>query len=158
MWYRIDINKFGLHLLPMLFRRTLLYSLLKVLLIPFKYLSNAFQAYRKEVEKKLMVNGIVINIEKALNDYFLLENHDIYITSAEDIHYDAYLTNRLPTVIFHSQSSQKPTYLRNAVSENQLMIIVNVPSYLGNRLDEVKDIIEYHKPAGRLYTIKLYEL
>lgn len=158
MWYNIDINKFGLHLLPTIIRKTILYSLLKVLLIPFKYLSNAFQTYQKEVKKKLEVNGIVINIEKALNDYFLLENRDIYITSATGVHYDAYLSNMIPTAIFNMQSSNMPTYLRNAVADNQLMIIVNVPAYLSDRLDEVKNIVDYHKPAGRLYEIKLYEL
>ena len=35
--------------------------------------------------------------------------------------------------------------------------IVNVPSYLQDRINEITTLVEYNKPAGRKYTIKIYD-
>lgn len=156
MWYKIDIFKFAFLLLPPPLRKKKMFAFLKVLTLPISYLHDELMKYRDLCDSRLSVNGQVIYIEKALNDYFLLQNKDIYISDIEGIIRSAYLRNESPSNYFYNEGSNKHTYLHNGAN-GHLKFIVNVPSYLEDRIEEIKNIVEYNKPAGRVYTINIYD-
>lgn len=157
MWYKIDIFKFAFLLLPPPLRKKKMFAFLKVLTLPISYLHDELMKYRDLCDSRLSVNGQVIYIEKALNDYFLLQNKDIYITDITGLYRSVYLRNESPSCYFYYKGSQKHTYLQNGTENVQLKFIVNVPSYLKDRIEEIKNIVEYNKPAGRVYTINIYD-
>ena len=159
MWYKIDIFKFAFLLLPPPLRKKKMFAFLKVLTLPISYLHDELMKYRDLCDSRLIVNGQVIYIEKALNDYFLLQNKDIYITdyNVEEIT-DTYLYDEGdPPTYFYDEDSVNVTYLSDGEVNDILRFIVNVPSYLENKIEEIKAIVEYNKPAGRLYEINIYQ-
>ena len=68
MFYDIDIYRWAWLLLPPVLRRTRLYALLCVLLLPVHQMLNSFRSYRESAIRRVNVNGQVIYVEKALND------------------------------------------------------------------------------------------
>lgn len=159
MWYKIDIFKFAFLLLPPPLRKKKMFAFLKVLTLPISYLHDELMKYRDLCDSRLSVNGQVIYIEKALNDYFLLQNKDIYITdyNVEEIT-DTYLYDEGdPPTYLYDEDSVNVTYLSDGEVNDILRFIVNVPSYLDNKIEEIKAIVEYNKPAGRLYEINIYQ-
>lgn len=158
MWYKIDIFKFAFLLLPPPLRKKKIFAFLKVLTLPISYLHDELMKYRDLCDSRLSVNGQVIYIEKALNDYFLLQNKDIYITdyNVEEIT-DTYLYDEGdPPTYFYDEDSLNVTYLYDENISGFLRFIVNVPSYLEDKVEEIKSIVEYNKPAGRLFEISIY--
>lgn len=160
MWYKIDIFKFAFLLLPPPLRKKKMFAFLKVLTLPISYLHDELMKYRDLCDSRLNVNGQVIYIEKALNDYFLLQNKDIYITdnNIEGIPETVYLYDEEDTpTYFYDEDSHNVTYLSDGEVNELLRFIVNVPSYLEDRIEEIKAIVEYNKPAGRLFDINIYQ-
>lgn len=157
MWYKIDINKFGVMLLPPVLRKSRMYAFLKVLLCWFGKLQNEFNEYREDARKRLGLNGQVIYIEKALNDYFGFESKEIYITDISSIQRTFYVPNDEDTAYIYDRDSLKVAYLSNGSENAQLKFIVNVPSSLEDRIEDIRNIIDYNKPAGRTYTINFYD-
>lgn len=164
MWYDIDIFKLGEHLLPPVLRRHRLFALLCVLLLPLRLVASAFKAYRKVCFDKLTVNGRIIYMEKILNDRFFLKHREIYIDDlAED---DLILVKRTeagyPTVYVGKrlETGFGPVYLRKR-SEGRLGgdYTVYVPSFLNKPqyMTAIKNLLDYYRPAGRNYKIKIYE-
>lgn len=161
MWYKIDIYKLAQQLLPPVLRRKKLFAFLSVMLLPFAVLLSLFLRFRQQSLDKLNTNGQVIYIEKALNDRFFLKNREIYITDV--------VTN---TFLYKRSEMQAPFYLHmrgeNATKEfmnmryedntgNDGNFMVNVPSFLSEYEDEIRNLIEYYKPAGRSYVLNIYE-
>lgn len=157
MFYKIDIFKYAFLLLPPPLRKKKMFAFLKVLTLPISYLHDELMKYRDLCESRMSVNGQVIYIEKTLNDYFLLQNKDIYISDITELYRPVYLRNESPSHYFQNEGSQKHTFLHNGSSNGLLKFIVNVPSYLDNRIEDIKNIVEYNKPAGRVYTINIYD-
>ena len=157
MWYRIDINRFGVMLLPSALRRSRMYAFLKVLLCWFDKLQNEFIEYREGARKRLGLNGQVIYIEKALNDYFGFESKEIYISDIPSIQRTFYVPNNENTAHIYDRDSLKVAYLSNGSENAQLNFIVNIPSSLEGRIEAIRNIIDYNKPAGRTYTINFYD-
>lgn len=157
MWFNFDILKFALKLLPPVLRRGRLFSFLRVLLMPLVNLHTTIMEYVRECEDNIRINGQVIYIEKALKDYFLLDNDDIYITEYSSISMPVYFRNS-PPYQYISNDADNPLYISNETVNSQLRFIVNVPAYLSERIDVIESIIEFNKPAGRQYTINIYEL
>lgn len=160
MWYNVDIYKLGTYLLPPFLRKKRMYAFLCVFLYPFYWLCNTFKDYRKASLQKLNVNGQVAYIEKRLCDEFELEYRDIYITDSESLRpnvADMYSDPFVSMAIYPKQSEEK-LYLESGIeSVKSEDYIVNVPSFLSDKIDKIKTIVEYNKPAGRVYKIKLYE-
>lgn len=162
MWYKIDIYKLALLLLPPILRKGKIYSFLKILVVPFVNIVTELYSYRKDASTKMAVNGQVIYIEKTLNDHFLLSNHDIYITDTNiaDIPPEIYLydgeSGDFETYFFDADSSNI-TYLPDGNQNESLMFVVNIPLYLQEYNQEIINIIEFNKPAGRRYRIEYYE-
>lgn len=160
MWYNVDIYKLGTYLLPPFLRKKRMYAFLCVFLYPFYWLCNTFKDYRKASLRKLNVNGQVAYIEKRLCDEFELEYRDIYITDSESLRpnvADMYSDPFVSMAVYPKQSEEK-LYLESGIeSVKSEDYIVNVPSFLSDKIDKIKTIVEYNKPAGRVYKIKLYE-
>lgn len=157
MWYRIDIFKFSAMLLPPVLRKSRIFALLKVLVCWFAQLQREFLVYREDARQRMALNGQVIYIEKALNDYFLLQNPDIYISDISSFQRTFYVPQDENTAHIYDRDSLKVTYLSNGSENAQLKFIVNVPSYLADRIQDIRNIIDYNKPAGRTYTINIYD-
>ena len=156
MWYRIDMFKFSAMLLPPIMRKVKIFAFLKVLVSWFAQIQREFLAYREDARERMALNGQVIYIEKALNDYFLLQNPDIYISDISSFQRTFYMPEGQDTAFLYDSQSPKVTYISNESENAQLKFIVNVPSYLSDRIEEIRNIVDYNKPAGRTYTINIY--
>ena len=160
MWYNVDIYKLGAYLLPPFLRKKRMYAFLCVFLYPFYWLCKMFKDYRKTSMRKLNVNGQVAYIEKMLNDEFEFENREIYITDSDALKPNVADMYRDPsvTMTIYPESSEEKLYLESGdESIKSEDYIVNVPSFLADKLEVIKTIVEYNKPAGRTYKINLYD-
>lgn len=160
MFYNFDIYKWGLLLLPPVLRRKRLYALLTVLLKPLYDVLQRFNDFREDSIQRMNINGQVIYIEKALNDRFMLEYHEIYITDATDALEASSLLypESDVTMKVYGAESDSASYIYGAYEvRTGINFIVNIPSFLSGYVDEIKTIIEYNKPAGRSYKINMYD-
>ena len=160
MWYNVDIYKLGAYLLPPFLRKKRMYAFLCVFLYPFYWLCKMFKDYRKTSLQKLNVNGQVAYIEKMLNDEFELENRELYMTDSDALKPNVADMYRDPsvTMTIYPESSEEKLYLESGdESIKSEDYIVNVPSFLADKLEVIKTIVEYNKPAGRTYKINLYD-
>lgn len=160
MWYNLDIYKLAQHLLPPMLRKKRLFALLCVLLLPFYLILQAFQAFRKQSESNMNINGQVIYIEKILNDTFFLENKEIYLSDISDRQLYVYTRNEMSQVIFHQRSEvdTQRLYIQQRGEGNlNGNYIVNVPSFLSDKSDEIQRIVEKYKPSGRKYILNIYD-
>lgn len=157
MWYRIDIFRFAAMLLPPVLRRSRTFALLKVLVGGIAQLGSDFRAYRDDTGRRMALNGQVIYIEKALNDHFLLPDRTIHVSDIPSLQRTFYLPNGEDTAHVYDRGSPKVAYLSSGSENAQLKFIVNVPSYLASEINDIRNIIDYNKPAGRTYTINIYD-
>lgn len=156
MWYNVDILKFALKVLPPVLRRNVLFAFMKVLLAPLIELQTAFVQYVRQCNDNIRVNGQVIYIVKAIKDYFLLDNDDVYITELDAGTRTVYFRTKQPYV-YISNTADDPLYITNTSFNAQMRFVVNIPEYLSDRIEEVRSIVEFNKPAGRQYIINVYE-
>lgn len=160
MWYNLDIYKLAQYLLPPVLREKRLYAFLCVLLLPTYLILQAFQAFRKQSESNMNINGQVIYIEKILNDTFFLENKEIYLSDIPDRQLYVYTRNEMSQVIFHQRSEvdTQRLYIQQRGEGNlNGNYIVNVPSFLSDKSDEIQRIVEKYKPSGRKYILNIYD-
>ena len=160
MWYNVDIYKLGAYLLPPFLRKKRMYAFLCVFLYPFYWLCKMFKEYRKTSLRKLIVNGQVAYIEKMLNDEFEFENREIYITDSDALKpnvADMYRDPSVTMTIYPENSEEKLNLESGHESIKSEDYIVNVPSFLADKLEVIKTIVEYNKPAGRTYKINVYD-
>lgn len=70
MWYKIDLTKFVVQLLPPILRSKFLVALLKVLVLPLSFVYDKLMGHRENVFDKLETSANVIYLEKVLNETF----------------------------------------------------------------------------------------
>ena len=160
MWYNVDILKLGAFLIPPFLRKKKLIAFFAVFLEPFVLLAKRFKDFRKASLQKLNVNGQVIYIEKRLNDEFELEYPYIYITDSSELRAnlaDIYADQTLSMAMYPLESDDKLYLESGEESAREEDYIVNVPSFLSDKLSEIMTIVEYHRPAGRKFKIKVYD-
>lgn len=162
MWYDLDIYKFAQHLLPPMLRKKRTFAFLCVLLLPFHLLVQTFQAFRKQSESNMNINGQVIYIEKILNDTFFLTNKEIYLSDIPDRQLYLYIRDEAAQALFYqrSESDVRQLYVQQRGEGNMDgNYIVNVPSFLADKekVDGIRRIVEKYKPSGRKYIINIYE-
>lgn len=160
MWYNLDIYKLAQHLLPPLLRKKRLFAFLCVLLSPLYMLVQAFQAFRKQSESNMNINGQVIYIEKILNDTFFLTNKEIYLSDIPDRQLYLYTRNEGNQTLFFLRDERNAERLYIKQRNEGTMgsnYIVNVPSFLKDQVEEIQRIVEKYKPSGRKYIINIYE-
>ena len=166
MWYNVDFNKWAVQLLPPILRSKVLVVLLKIMLIPLVQLHAQFMRYRATIAGRL-VTASIQDIERILNATFFLKDRQIYI---EDIKSDE------KTILYFSHEGQSgmlvypllTMWYPGEVPDNPNFIIY-IPNFLCASLNKAEDkykgqflttiinLIEYYKPAGRRYAIRLYD-
>ena len=87
MWWKVDMMKMAVQLLPPVMRGGLTVALLKVLTLPVRHIYEQLTARRKNADRRLNTTANVMYIEKALNEAFYLKERQIWIesTEAEDV-------------------------------------------------------------------------
>ena len=68
MWYKLDILRLAVQLVPPVLRCGILISLLDVLTLPLRQIYGRFTALREAVDRRLDITAAVQYMEKALND------------------------------------------------------------------------------------------
>lgn len=173
MWYKIDFTKLTVLLLPPILRCRFLTSLLGVMTVPLRHIYNKFCTLKETVDSRLNITCNVLYLEKALNDAFYLTDRQIYIETPEE--------EKVPAFHFSSEL-QVPNYMyllsegtgfvltNKGESKVRLNFIVKVPNFLCTSLESkdaddygwrylsmIKNILNIYKPAGRTYSIELYD-
>ena len=173
MWYMIDLKKQVAHLLPPILRSQFLLSLLCVMIVPLRYLHGKFWSLKEGVDNRLNISGNVQYLEKALNDAFYLTNHQIYIETPEERERRAFM------YFFHELQHAETMYTKTEgvpyyfVKKNESSVPVNfivmVPTFLctstnknedkyhGKNYGIIASILSIYKPAGRTFSIELYD-
>lgn len=160
MWYNLDIFKFAQHLLPPVLREKRLFAFLCVLLLPAYMILQAFQSFKKRSNSNMNINGQVICIEKILNDTFFLNDKEIYLSDIPDRQLYMYIRNERTQVLFYQRNEEVTQHLymqQRGEGNMNGNYIVNVPSFLSDRIDEIQRIVEKYKPSGRKYIINIYD-
>ena len=82
MWYKIDLTRLVVQLLPPILRGKLLVALLKVLIGPLAYIYDRLLEHRDKVLGRLNVSANVIYLAKMLNEAFFLNDSQIHYRQA----------------------------------------------------------------------------
>jgi len=173
MWYQIDFVKLCTQLLPPILRSRFLVALLSVMIVPLRHIYNEFRALKDTVDSRLNITGNVMYLEKALNEAFYLVDRQIYIETPEE--------RETPTFYFATEKSNGNTFwlqsegdgfilTRKGESKVPVNFIVRVPTFLCTSLETrdadkygwrflvmIKNILNIYKPAGRTFSIELYD-
>ena len=155
-------------------RTGVLVAILQVLIVPLQHLYNRFIANKNATDRKLDISGNVQYLQKALNDAFYLENEQIYIVSGETADKKKYLhfaEELQPSFWMYSATEHNKAFLSHEYEISaRISFIVMVPTFLctsteSKDLDEyewkylntIKDLLNEYKPAGRTFSINLYD-
>ena len=97
--------------------------------------------------------------ESSLNRFFL-KNREIYITDIAGE--ESYLYHRreeqIPSYLYKRGEGVGKKHIRQRGEGNYSgNYVVNIPSFLSAYEGEIKNLIDYYKPAGRTYVLKIYE-
>lgn len=173
MWYKIDFTKLVVQLLPPILRSGFMINLLRIMIIPLRYVYEKFYLLHTNVSVKLNTTCNVMYLEKALNDAFFLKGSQIFISTPEEVKDGIFfhLRNEVqPPKPLYRLSEQRPCYLNiNGEKTAIVHMIVHVPTFLctstdkdedkygGRNYNEIKNILNIYKPAGRTFSIELYD-
>jgi len=173
MWYRIDFSRLVVQLLPPLLRSRFLLSLLGVLTLPLRKIYADFHDEKDGADIRLNTNGHVVSLEKVLNDAFFLTDRQIYIESQEG--------SAEPMLFFISELQEAPVLFTQGedvgyylAMEGESTALINiplkVPTFLCTsmvsassdafgwlHLRTIRNLLNRYKPAGRTFSIELYD-
>lgn len=162
MFFLFDVDKWIIHQLPPILRRSGIYAFLRTMLYPLKQLQTAFLNYRSQVNRQLTYNAFQDYLERFLNGLFFFEGRVIYITDVEtDVAYLAYASESAEDV-YMSFVNEDPSYPLNLSSVDPSQItgqfVVHVPAALTEAdVATVTNWVNYYKMAGTQFTIEVYE-
>lgn len=173
MWYRIDLKLLARQLLPPILRSRLLTGLTDALLVPLCRLYESFMELKGLIDKRLNITCNVQYLEKALNDAFYLKDRQIYIVTPDE--------ERDESFYFRLEGQSTPVFRKVAEGSGHIMrkkemngikvnFMIMVPSFLCTSLtsrvedkyhweylNDIKNIVNIYKPAGRTFSIELYD-
>lgn len=160
MFYRFDIIRWVLMLMPPVLRRPLAVALVSSMLYPAREIYDRFSGLKTDVDLQLTSNAFTIYLERYLNRLFYLTD-EIYISDFVDdnLVYFAFADEIADTVWVGDKeddgtlylSSLKPDYMGGGFT-------VNIPEFL-NKDEHVATIrrwVDRFKFAGTKYTIQAY--
>lgn len=162
MFYRFDIDRWIIQLLPPVLRKNSIYAFLRCLLYPVKQLQAAFLTYKLGVDRQLAYNAFNNYLERFLNGLFFFEGRIIYISEVKtEVAYLAY-QNETADAVFLSYVTEIPAYSLNlnSVEPSQItgVFVVHVPAALSEAdIATVTSWVNYYKMAGTQFTIETYE-
>lgn len=173
MWYKIDFIKLFVQLLPPMLRSKFLVSLLKAMIVPLRYIYGEFIKLKGNADDRLNIACNVQYLEKALNAAFYLTANQIYIETPEEEKVPVfYFSSEMQrTNVIYLQSEGRPfVLLEKGGSKVLVNFIVKVPTFLCTSLESkdidkfawkhlslIKNILKIYKPAGRTFSIELYD-
>lgn len=160
MWYNFDIIKYAQYVLRPSLRKRKIFAIISIFLLPLIFIYTLFKSYRKQAIDKLNINGQVIYIEKVLNDRFFLKNREIYITdiAGKESHLYYRREEQIPSYLHKRNEGAEIKYIQQRGEGNYSgNFIVNIPFFLAAYESEIKNLVDYYKPAGRSYVLKIYE-
>ena len=162
MFFLFDVDKWIIHQLPPILRRSGIYAFLRTMLYPLKQLQTAFLNYRSQVNRQLTYNAFQDYLERFLNGLFFFEGRVIYITDVKtELAYLAYASESAEDV-YMSFVNEDPSYSLNLSSVDPSQItgqfVVHVPAALTEAdVATVTNWVNYYKMAGTQFTIEVYE-
>lgn len=162
MFFLFDVEKWIIHQLPPILRRSGIYAFLRTMLYPLKQLQTAFLNYRSQVNRQLTYNAFQDYLERFLNGLFFFEGRVIYITDVKtELAYLAYASESAEDV-YMSFVNEDPSYSLNLSSVDPSQItgqfVVHVPAALTEAdVATVTNWVNYYKMAGTQFTIEVYE-
>ena len=137
------------------------------MIIPLVQLHAQFMMYRASIAGRLNVTASVQDIERILNSTFFLRDRQIYMEDVnEEQHTYLYFAKEQMPAVFINPSLT--VWYPDEVPDKPNFIVF-IPGFLCTSLDKDKDkykgqyltmiinLIEYYKPAGKRYGIKLYD-
>ena len=162
MLYRFDVDRWIIHQLPPILRRTAIYAFLRVLLYPLKQLASIFLAYKENVDRQLAFNGFADMMQRFLNDIFFYPDGTIYITDVVDSAVELSFQEEGFSPVYMSFDDETPAasfYLASwPPGETVGQFVVHVPETLSEEeIATVRQWVEYYKFAGTMFTIETYE-
>ena len=173
MWYKIDFTKLVMQLLPPVLRSRFLSSLLSVLMVPLRYIYARFCNLKDNADNRLNITGNVQYLEKALNDAFYLTDHQIYIETPEEEDASAfYFASEMQRAIILYQLFEGSGFVLMGGGGRRAIVnfTIKVPTFLCTSLvskeadqygwkylSTIKNILKTYKPAGRTFSIELYD-
>lgn len=155
----VDFRKLSILLTPIFWRKSIFVGFIYCLVEPQRRLNEDFKKFREKSIYKIVHNGQVILLEKALNDTFDKELRRIYITDS----------SQSDPVYLYSTAEQKPVYLGtqylydfSSFNQSEFEFIVNFPLELKpvnpfdllNFENRIKALVNYYKLASKRYVIK----
>lgn len=162
MFFLFDVDKWIIHQLPLVLRRSGIYAFLRTLLYPLKQLQTAFLNYRSLVNRQLTYNAFQDYLERFLNGLFFFEGRVIYVTDVEtEVVYLAYASESAEDVYmsFVNETTAYPLNL-SSIDPSQItgQFVVHVPAALTEAdVATVTNWVNYYKMAGTQFTIEVYE-
>lgn len=161
MFYRFDLNKWVLMVLPPVLRRGLLYPLIKALVSPLQAVYERFEELRKKSDDTLSFNAHTMYLERALCRLLHLRDGSVYIKDIIDDDW-LYLSFR--------QEINNKNYIGNSSDDDKLYIsskrpvplvgrfIIYIPaaSASDSNIAIVQRWTDFYKYAGTEFIVKTY--
>ena len=162
MLYLFDIDRWIIHQLPPILRRTAIYAFLRVFLYPLKQLANVFYAYKQDADRQLAFNGFSDMMQRFLNDIFFYPDGTIYITDIVDPVVALSFQDEGFDPVDMSFDDETPVSSFVLASwppgETVGQFVVHVPEIMSEAdIATVRQWVEYYKFAGTMFTIETYE-
>jgi len=149
--FDIDYNKLVILLLPTFLRRPLTITWLQALVLPIKQMYSVFTNNRANNMHKLVHNGQVCYLRKALNDAFDPGLRRIYIGDG----------NKYKRWYIYTNVEQKPEYLGKLYlhqvgdyADTGLDFTVIVPTEFDLKNYQMRGLIDFYKLASKRYDIQ----
>lgn len=157
--FNIDLRDLALKWIEPDLRIGKLLDFIYTMMKPLKNTNNLLQAFRNQVNYKLLFNGQVIYLERYLNDVYDPINRRIFISDAvrKPIHY---LYNKLEskpnTYLYNNSEAHAPFYLYNQVEHNGgISFWVNIPEEINYNTIVISNQIKIYKLAGKGFGFKV---
>ena len=158
MFYRFDIEKWVLQVLPPVLRKPVLHALVKALIYPLKVIYGAFLVLKRNTDRTLSANAFTGALQHHLNRLFYLPEGTIRISDHidEDKVYIAFREEVADTIYMSNEndlqlSSKRPAALRG-------VFVINIPESFNKPENIARITLEanYYKYAGTEFIIKTY--
>ena len=162
MFYHFDVDRWIIHQLPPILRRSAIYAFLRVLLYPLKQLAETFHAYKELVDRQLSFNGFSDMMQRFLNDLFYYPDGTIYITDVVDQVVALSFIEEGFDPVYMSFDDETPaaSFVLASWPPAQTVgqFVVHVPETMSEAdIATIRQWVEYYKFAGTMFTIETYE-
>ena len=168
MWYNVDFNRWIEQLVPPILRSKVLLAILKAMIIPIIYIHEEFLKKKIDVERRLDTTAQRTSIESYLNGLFFLKNREIrieeidnsnkvYVYFAEENQIAPFINNKF--ILYElGEVPDKPNFIVHIPTFLCTLLEIEKDKYKGEFLTKIVNALNVYKPAGKRYSINLYEV